>query len=144
MGRVISMAYNSAVASGKKVTSLLPYLDAAFISATVGDPTLLTQPSGELASAKDINSMFDNAISLVKTDGASEGKSDDQIRNDLLTVFRPLYNDYMSIESNAQAINKIAKKNNTAPFIIFMNDQINKATKSENEKKEDAFLTVYQ
>lgn len=123
MGVIVDMAYKAALASGEKVSDIRPYLESSMITATVGDSTLFTTKSGKPASSSKVLDAIDMGVALVKQNPASEGKTNDQIKNDLIAKFTTAYNDL----GDDRQIYEDNALDDESGFLTFMLSEIEKA-----------------
>ena len=124
MGRVVDMAYRSALAEGDKINNIVPYLESAYIKAAVGDSTLFTTKDGKPASSEKILDAVDMGVALVRQNPAAEGKSSEQIKNDMLALMRQKY-DTLTVDE--KAIYNEEAGNDESGFLTFMLEQIEEA-----------------
>lgn len=124
MGRIVDMAYRSAAAEGKQINNIVPYLESAYITATVGDATLFTTKDGKPASSEKILDAVDMGVALVRQNPASEGKSSEQIKNDMLALMRQKY-DTLTVDE--KAIYNEEAGDDESGFLTFMLEQIEEA-----------------
>lgn len=123
MGRVVDMAYRAALAEGEQVNNIVPHLESAYITATVGDSTLFMTKDGKPASTNKILDAMDMGVALVRQNPAAEGKSSDQIRNDMIALMRQKYDAL----GDKKAIYEKEAGNDESGFLTFMLEQIEEA-----------------
>lgn len=124
MGRVVDMAYRAALAEGKQINNIVPYLESTYITATVGDATLFTTKDGKPASSEKILDAVDMGVALVRQNPAAEGKSSEQIKNDMLALMRQKY-DTLTVDE--KAIYSEEAGDDESGFLTFMLEQIEEA-----------------
>ena len=124
MGRIVDMAYRSAAAEGKQINNIVPYLESSYITATVGDATLFTTKDGKPASSEKILDAVDMGVALVRQNPAAEGKSSEQIKNDMLALMRQKY-DTLTVDE--KAIYNEEAGDDESGFLTFMLEQIEEA-----------------
>jgi hypothetical protein len=124
MGRIVDMAYRSAAAEGKQINNIVPYLESAYITATVGDATLFTTKDGKPASSEKILDAVDMGVALVRQNPAAEGKSSEQIKNDMLALMRQKYD---TLTADERAIYNEEAGDDESGFLTFMLEQIEEA-----------------